>query len=379
GENIFLAASDPSDILTYTPLNASSPILTSSKGTLGLRDPFITRAPTGDKFFLLATDLSIGRGMSFTDAQRVGSRYIEVWESPDLVHWSEQRHVLVAPPEAGNAWAPEAYFDEGEGTWFVFWASSLYDEDDVEHAGKSYNRVMYATTSDFVEFSEARVWQDAGGSRYDSTVIEVDGVYHRFTKDDSGNATGCRDIIHEKSSNLSAGLEGWDVVASCISSTAGVGEIEGPAVVKSNSGDVNGEKYFLFVDEFTGRSYSRPPTPIPSHTPWRRLPTFDRDADFQTAESGDFKFAISELLDIGRILLHAEAELEKGRQRIERERRRHAASHGGACGKVLDAWECGWTRRIALMGAEADDLKLSTEILADCWVKSPDLSRAIER
>ncbi|KAF5484404.1 hypothetical protein CGCS363_v014639 [Colletotrichum siamense] len=126
-------------------------------------------------------------------------------------------------------------------------------------------------------------------------------------------------------------------------------------------------------------SYSRPPTPIPSHNPWRRLPTFDRDADFQTAESGDFKFAMSELLDIGRILLHAEAELEKGRQRIERERRRHAASHGGACGKVLDAWECGWTRRIALMGAEADDLKLSTEILADCWVKYVGLLRKYER
>ncbi|KAF4896246.1 putative rhamnogalacturonate lyase C, partial [Colletotrichum viniferum] len=237
----------------------------------------------------------------------------------------------------------------------------LYEEGDVEHTGKSYNRILYATTSDFVEFSEARVWQDSGGLRYDSTVIEVDGVYHRFTKDDSGNATGCQDIIHEKSRNLSASLEGWDVVASCISSTAGVGEIEGPAVVKSNPGDVNGEKYFF---------YSRPPTPIPSHTPWRRLPTFDRDADFKTAESGDFKFAISELLDIGRILLHAEAELEKGRQRIERERRRHAASHGGACGKVLDAWECGWTRLIALMGAEADDLKLSAEILADCWVNS---------
>ncbi|KAJ5018836.1 hypothetical protein K4K57_003199 [Colletotrichum sp. SAR 10_99] len=205
GENIFLAASDPGDILTYNPLNASSPILTSSKGSLGLRDPFITRSPTGDKFFLLATDLSIGRGMSFTDAQRVGSR--------------------------------------------------LYDEDDLEHTGRSYNRILYVTTSDFVEFSEARVWQDAGGSRYDSTVIEVDGAYHRFTKDDSGNATGCRDIIHERSSNLSAGLEDWDVVASCISSTAGVGEIEGPAVVKSNSGDVNGEKYFLFVDEFTGRRY----------------------------------------------------------------------------------------------------------------------------
>ncbi|KAJ3961675.1 hypothetical protein N0V92_001648 [Colletotrichum tropicale] len=165
GENISLAASSPDDILTFTPLTASAPILASSKGTLGLRDPFITRAPTGDKFFLLATDLSIGRGMSFTDAQRVGSRHIEVWESPDLVHWSEQRHVLVAPPEAGNAWAPETYFDEGLGMWFVFWASSLYDEDDVEHTGRSYNRVMYATTRDFVEFSEARVWQDAGGSR----------------------------------------------------------------------------------------------------------------------------------------------------------------------------------------------------------------------
>ncbi|KAH9232419.1 glycoside hydrolase family 43 protein [Colletotrichum gloeosporioides 23] len=255
GENIFLAASSPGDILAYTPLNASAPILTSSKGTHGLRDPFITRAPAGDKFFLLATDLSIGRGMSFTDAQRVGSRHIEVWESPDLVHWSEQRHVLVAPPEAGNAWAPEAYFDEGSGMWSVFWTSSLYEEDDVEHTGRSYNRILYATTSDFVEFSEARVWQDSGGPRYDSTVVEVDGVYHRFTKDDSGNATGCRDLIHEKSSNLSAGLDGWDVVASCISTTAGVGEIEGPAVAKSTPGDVNGEKYFLFVDEFTGRRY----------------------------------------------------------------------------------------------------------------------------
>jgi hypothetical protein len=144
GENIFFAASNGNDALSWTELNNGEPVLTSSQGTRGLRDPFLIRSPEGDTFYLIATDLSIGSGTSWGDAVRKGSLYLEVWESNDLINWSEQRHVKVAPDNAGNTWAPEAYFDESIGEYIVFWASSLYDnENDPNHTGNSYHRAGY--------------------------------------------------------------------------------------------------------------------------------------------------------------------------------------------------------------------------------------------
>ncbi|KAJ0159323.1 hypothetical protein CTA2_9917, partial [Colletotrichum tanaceti] len=131
-------------------------------------------------------------------------------------------------------------------------------------------------------------------------------------------------------------------------------------------------------DSYSNRHPSKAPSdPFqdPAHTPWRSLRTFDRKPDFYAAESSDFRFAISELLDIGRILLHAKSELEKAGLRIERERTRHRRSHGAACERVLREWECSRTRRIEEMVVDMDDLKLSTEVLADCWVKYVGLLR----
>ena len=81
----------------------------------------------------------------------------------------------------------------------MFWASKLYAEDDPDHTGNAYNRMLYATTRDFVTFSEAKIWQDRGESRIDSTVIKENDTYYRFTKDEGGGGTGCSDIIQEKS------------------------------------------------------------------------------------------------------------------------------------------------------------------------------------
>ncbi|KAK2049518.1 hypothetical protein LZ31DRAFT_562647 [Colletotrichum somersetense] len=113
-------------------------------------------------------------------------------------------------------------------------------------------------------------------------------------------------------------------------------------------------------------------------SPWRRLRTFDRDPDFRAVESCVFRLALAELLEIGRVLLHAEAEIDKARLRAERERVRHRAAHGAACERVLREWECGWTRRIAEMVVGADDLALSAEVLADCWVRYVGLLRRYE-
>ena len=255
GEKIFFAASNGNDALSWTELNNGEPVLASSEGTGGLRDPFLIRSPEGDTFYLIATDLSIGSGTSWDDAVRHGSRFLEVWESNDLINWSDQRHVEVAPSNAGNTWAPEAYYDEDLGAYLVFWASSLYADDDPDHTGESYHRMLYATTRDFVSFSEPVVWQDAGTSRIDSTVLKEGDVYYRFTKDEGAGGTGCTDIIQESSSTLRDTLDSWTVIASCIGRDAGTQAVEGPTAFKSNPGDVNGDKFYLFVDEYVDRGY----------------------------------------------------------------------------------------------------------------------------
>lgn len=255
GENIFFAASNGNNALSWTELNGGQPVLTSSQGTRGLRDPFLIRSPEGDTFYLIATDLSIGSGTSWNDAVRRGSLYLEVWESNDLINWSEQRHIQVSPSSAGNTWAPEAYYDDDLGAYLVFWASSLYADDDPDHNGNSYHRMLYVTTRDFITFSEPVIWQDQGMSRIDSTVIKAADTYYRFTKDEGAGGTGCSDIIQESSQTLRDTLDSWTVIASCIGRDAGTKAVEGPTAFKSNPDDVNGEKFYLFVDEYVDRGY----------------------------------------------------------------------------------------------------------------------------
>ena len=96
----------------------------SQLGDQGLRDPFIIRSPDGDTFYMIATDLNwFNRNR---DYQINDSQYIEVFESHDLVNWSPQRHVKVAPDNAGNAFAPEAYWDDSIGAYVVFWAQAMW-------------------------------------------------------------------------------------------------------------------------------------------------------------------------------------------------------------------------------------------------------------
>lgn len=54
----------------------------------------------------VATDLRLHASLDWDRHQRWGSRSIVVWESTDLVSWGQGRLVEVAPPEAGNTWAP---------------------------------------------------------------------------------------------------------------------------------------------------------------------------------------------------------------------------------------------------------------------------------
>ncbi len=166
----------------WTALNHGEPVLVSTLGERGLRDPFVLRSADGGKFFLIGTDLSIHLDPDWTRAVRAGSRAIIVWESPDLVRWSAPRRVEVAPADAGCAWAPEAVYDAEKGDYLVFWASTTARDDFAKH------RIWAARTPDFQTFSAPFVYIEGEAPVIDTTIVHDGRAYYRFTKDEKHKA-----------------------------------------------------------------------------------------------------------------------------------------------------------------------------------------------
>ncbi len=189
-EQVYFAASR--DGRDWSALNNGDPVLVSDIGTKGARDPFLLRSHDGKKFYLIATDLSMHHLRNWGRAVREGSRSILVWESADLVKWTEPRLVKVAPDDAGCTWAPEAIYDEENRDYLVFWASMTAGDGFRKH------RIWAARTKDFVTFGEPFVFIDKPNAVIDTTIVRDAGSYYRFTKDERHKS-----IFMEKAPRLS--------------------------------------------------------------------------------------------------------------------------------------------------------------------------------
>jgi len=271
GEKLRFAVSDGNNALQWKTLNGAQPVLESREGTRGLRDPFIMRSAEGDRFFLLATDLSTGR-TGWDGPTSHGSRYLEIWESTDLIHWGKQRHVLVNLPNAGMTWAPEATFDPSIGAYVVYWTSTLYKDAAHKIEDGDGPQILRATTRDFRSFSDPVPWfkaADVPGAvkakgMIDATVMKDGDRYYRFTK--VSDAEGCpsSDILAQVSPVLRAnGASGaWKIIDRCIGRRSGTPEVEGPTAFRANPGDTSGFRYFLWVDNYGGVGY----IPLATHS-----------------------------------------------------------------------------------------------------------------
>ncbi len=175
-EQIYFALSK--DGRNWQALNDVKPVLVSQLGEKGVRDPYILRSHDNKKFFLIATDLSWALDRSVSRAIRAGSKSLVIWESPDLVHWSEPRLVKVAPDDAGCSWAPEAVYDVENGDYLVFWASTTGRDNFSKH------RIWAARTKDFKTFGEPFIYIDKSNTVIDTTIIHDGRNYYRFTKDE---------------------------------------------------------------------------------------------------------------------------------------------------------------------------------------------------
>jgi hypothetical protein len=269
-EQIYFAASP--DGAAWTDLNESTPVLESTVGEQGARDPYLVRAPGGDKYYMIATDLSTARyGWRFTP-DNPGSKNLVVWESDDLVTWSEPRLVDVASkiPQAGAAWAPEAIYDPRTGEYMVFWAtaSGAGAEHPLGNALGDWMNMYYATTRDFRTFSDPVKWIDRDHSVIDTTVIESDGVFYRASGDGQITIEASTDprAVTVAPTALAENPGGWELVAT-LTDIFGPGysgqQLEGPEFFEYNSEDrledATGEPvptWGLIADQYSsGRGY----------------------------------------------------------------------------------------------------------------------------
>lgn len=216
------------DGLTWRTLNSGNPVIISQVGERGIRDPFILRSKDGDKFYIIGTDLNVHlRPDSWKTCTKNGSHDILVWESEDLVNWSDVRVCRVAPEDAGCVWAPEAIYDKIQDNYMIFWASK------TEH-GKGKHKIFQSRTKDFKTFTPPELYIERDSDVIDTDIVECDGMYYRFSKDETSKC-----ILVEKCDSLDGDFQ---IVSSNLCTVFGV---EGPQCFKLHDG-----RWCLLLDEY---------------------------------------------------------------------------------------------------------------------------------
>ena len=220
-EQVYFSVSQ--DGLHWRDLNNQKPVLSSSIGTRGIRDPFIIRVEKEHKYIILATDLHIASGTDWDQAAYFGSTQIICWESEDLVNWSLPYTFETGMNEAGCVWAPEAIYDNEKQEYMVYWSS-------LTNRGEHGKYKIYCCyTKDFHEFSTPQLYMEKDRDIIDTTFAWDGKEYFRFSKDES--AKELMDVGYTS------------VEAPVLESMEGV---EGPAIFQ-----FNGEKkWCLLLDCF---------------------------------------------------------------------------------------------------------------------------------
>ncbi len=126
----------------WEQLNNGQPVLIPHVGSENLmRDPSIHKGADGIYRVVWTTGWA-GKDIGYA------------WSS-DLIHWSEQQSIPVGADvdSIGNCWAPEIFFDDLKNQYMIYWSSNIGEWKKTGSEG----RIYYVTTTDFKQFSKAKV------------------------------------------------------------------------------------------------------------------------------------------------------------------------------------------------------------------------------
>lgn len=184
GEQVYFGLSR--DGFHWETVNDGKPVLWAYYGDKGVRDHTIARKKDNGGFIILSTDLSLSYGMrnqyhhSWAEISCHGSHCLSVWESPDLVNWTEQRLVDMGNDDFGCVWAPDVIFDPDHGDWVLHWSSSVRQDNYKDKA------IFYTRTKDFKSFDPPQVlYRNPENGVIDSAIYLENGIWYLFVKNET--------------------------------------------------------------------------------------------------------------------------------------------------------------------------------------------------
>ena len=225
------------DGLKWETLNNNQSFLAPTVGKDKLmRDPFILKGPDGTFHMVWTTGWS--------------DPYIGYASSKDLVSWSEQKliYVMAHEPEVQNSWAPEMFYDEDSGEYYIFWASSIPNRHSPigqlpDAKTPKNHRMYYVTTKDFNSFSETKMFFNPDFSVIDASVIKDGNQFIMFLKNENPNPA-------EKNIRVTTTTKSiLDFPVNVSNPITGDYWAEGPAPLKI------GDYYYVYFDKYKERKY----------------------------------------------------------------------------------------------------------------------------
>ena len=183
GEQVYFGLSR--DGFNWEMVNNGQPVLWSHQGEKGVRDCTIIRCEKDGKYRIFATDLSLAYNFrnkyhfDWPTVSHNGSKYLAMWESEDLVNWSEQRMLPLGDEDFGCLWAPDVFYDPEKEDYVLHWSSS--------HISNGFGNmgIWFSRTRDFKSFETPKLlYQKDDAGVIDSAIYTENGKYFLFLKSD---------------------------------------------------------------------------------------------------------------------------------------------------------------------------------------------------
>jgi len=176
-DGLHLALSE--DGLVWEAINDGKSILPPLVGESCLmRDPCIVTGPDGTFHMVWTTSWS-GKTIGYAN-------------SKDLVNWSKQIAIPVMEHEDSvmNCWAPEINYNETDGSFLIYWSSTITDKfpesaASTPQGNKRNHRIYYTTTRDFSSFSETKLFYDPGFNAIDASINKSGKGFVMFIKNET--------------------------------------------------------------------------------------------------------------------------------------------------------------------------------------------------
>ena len=195
-----------------------------------MRDPSMVQGPDGTFHLVWTSSWRGDKGFGYASSR-------------DLLHWSEERFIPVMnhEPTTVNVWAPELFYDDEQKQYIIIWASCIPGRFEKGLEEDSNNHRMYMTTTkDFRNFSDARLFLDAGFSVIDAVIVKrANKDYVLVLKD---NTRPERDI---KVAFSNSPIGPWQNISKAFTDNF----TEGPSVVKVKN------DWLIYYDSYRKKIY----------------------------------------------------------------------------------------------------------------------------